>query len=264
MGERGGACVRGRTAPQLQQGGARAMRVLRGAPERLSGHAPTCRSRITCWRSCTALLQREQRAGPRARASGRIPLVSASGRISYIHLHGCAHAAPHHAQAHARMQWARWMNALRQAAWKQFAAACLKTSTGSRMPRKQDSGKWGQSTFSCHVPRRRRNLPRCRVFEPRFRTSMIQRQGEEPRARTGMRRRQENFLVDSPESISMPRQISLSAHLEGSRPGRSSLPAARAEPAVSIRCLLLRRIGRGSSGQPAWRPLLHSIARSDA
>jgi len=31
MGERGGACVRGRTAPQLQQGGARAMRVLRGA-----------------------------------------------------------------------------------------------------------------------------------------------------------------------------------------------------------------------------------------
>jgi hypothetical protein len=35
------------------------------------------------------------------------------------------------------MQWARWMNALRQAAWKQFAAACLKTSTGSRMPRKQ-------------------------------------------------------------------------------------------------------------------------------
>jgi len=31
MGERGGTCVRGRTAPQLQQGGARAMRVLRGA-----------------------------------------------------------------------------------------------------------------------------------------------------------------------------------------------------------------------------------------
>lgn len=239
MGERGGACVRGRTAPQLQQGGARAMRVLRGAPERLSGHAPTCRSRITCWRSCTALLQREQRAGPWARASGRIPLVSASGRISYIHLHGCAHAAPHHAQAHASMQWARWMNALRQAAWKQFAAACLKTSTGSRMPRTQESG--GRVRFPVTLPVAAGNLPRRRVFEPRFSASMVQRQGEEPRARTGMRRPQENFLVGSPESISMPRQISLSAHLEGSRQGRSSLPAARAEPAVSIRCLLLRR-----------------------
>jgi len=62
---------------------------------------------------------------------------------------------------------------------------------GCRRNRAQESGSKVRLPVAPRVAAG--NFPRRRVFEPRFRTSMVQRRGERRCARTGRRRRQGKF-----------------------------------------------------------------------